>query len=407
MTSPASTFAERAPPSLFSSFSKKRGGRDGGISRRRVSSSLSASSSTSSSSTSSSSSSTSPENDLLRAMCTAVQLCSKLTSKTQKLLESSDQVSKSDDSPVTVADYAAQAVVCYVLEQKYPNVALLAEEDAKALRGDSQEAKGLLDKITEITNECVFGDDTSEYLSGEEVARLIDRGNHEGGSESTFFVLDPIDGTKGFINQRQYAIALGLCEKGKVVGGVLGCPNMPMKKIPEDVDALETEKPGVIFAAYKNMGCKYAAMDAKEPLGKDSFTATSDQMIKSGKDGARYMESWGDSIVADHAFTNALSEKVGITRKALRIDSQAKYGSLSRGDAHIYLRFPPKTYREKVWDHAAGAIIVSESGGVISDAAGEPLEFGKGRFLNINGGIIASATPELHEQLLKAIADLR
>ena len=181
---------------------------------------------------------------------------------------------------------------------------------------------------------------------------------------------------------------------------------MPMSKIPEDVDALETKKPGVIFAAYENLGCKYAAMDAKEPVGKDSFTATSDQLVKCGEDGARYMESWGDSIVADHAFTNTLSEKVGITRKALRIDSQAKYGSLSRGDAHIYLRFPPKTYREKVWDHAAGAIIISESGGVISDAAGVPLEFGKGRFLDINGGIVASATPELHEQLLKAIADL-
>ena len=365
----------------------------------RVESSFSASSSSSSSSSS--------DYDMLQAMCEAVQLCAKLTSKTQKLLETSDQVSKSDDSPVTVADYAAQAVVSYVLEQKYPDVALLAEEDAKALRGGSKEAKGLLEKMTEITNDCVFGDDVSEYLSREEVARLIDRGNHEGGSESTFFVLDPIDGTKGFINQRQYAIALGLCEKGKVVGGVLGCPNMPMTKIPEDVDALETEKPGVIFAAYENFGCKYAAMDAKEPLGKDSFIATSDQFVKCGKDGARYMESWGDSIVADHAFTNALSEKVGITRKALRIDSQAKYGSLSRGDAHIYLRFPPKTYREKVWDHAAGAIIVSESGGVISDAAGVPLEFGKGRFLDINGGIVASSTPELHEQLLKAIADLR
>ena len=72
-------------------------------------------------------------------MCEAVQLCSKLTSKTQKMLESSDQVSKLDDSPVTVADYAAQAVVSYVLEQKYPDVALLAEEDAKALRGGSEE----------------------------------------------------------------------------------------------------------------------------------------------------------------------------------------------------------------------------------------------------------------------------
>ena len=74
---------------------------------------------------------------------------------------------------------------------------------------------------------------------------------------------------------------------------------------------------------------------------------------------------------------------------------------------YLFKRFPPKTYREKVWDQAAGAIIVSESGGVISDAAGVPLEFGKGRFLDINGGIVASSTPELHEQLLKAIADLR
>ena len=66
---------------------------------------------------------------------------------------------------MTVADYAAQAVVSYVLEQKYPDVALLAEEDAKALRGGSKEAQGLLEKITEITNDCVFGDDVSEYLS--------------------------------------------------------------------------------------------------------------------------------------------------------------------------------------------------------------------------------------------------
>ena len=64
-------------------------------------------------------------------MCEAVQLCSKVNLEDAKMLESSDQVSKLDDSPVTVADYAAQAVVSYVLEQKYPDVALLAEEDAK------------------------------------------------------------------------------------------------------------------------------------------------------------------------------------------------------------------------------------------------------------------------------------
>ena len=43
----------------------------------------------------------------------------------------------------------------------------------------------------------------------------------------------------------------------------------------------------------------------------------------------------------------------------VRIDSQAKYGALSRGDGAIYLRFPHKGYREKIWDHVAGAIVVT------------------------------------------------
>ena len=346
--------------------------------------------------------------ETLRAMCTAVQKCSELTSKTQASLANADRVNKkSDDSPVTVADYAAQAVVTYILEQTFPSVGMLAEEDGSELRTNPE----LLKRVAKLTNECMFEEEasSSSSLSEEEVLRIIDRGGrHEGGSDSTFFVLDPIDGTKGFINQRQYAIALGLCENGRIVGGVLGCPNMPMgKSDDESLEQLQTEKPGVVFCAYENLGCWYSLMDAEEPLGKDSFLATSDAFVKSGKDGARYMESWGDSIVADHAFTNELSEKIGITKKPLRVDSQAKYGSLSRGDTHIYLRFPPKTYREKVWDHAAGAIIVSESGGVISDASGEPLQFGKGRFLDINGGIVASATPALHQQLINAIASLR
>lgn len=46
-------------------------------------------------------------------------------------------------------------------------------------------------------------------------------------------------------------------------------------------------------------------------------------------------------------------------------------GALARGDAAINLRFPRRGYREKIWDHAAGALIVQEAGGKISDASGE------------------------------------
>lgn len=52
-------------------------------------------------------------------------------------------------------------------------------------------------------------------------------------------------------------------------------------------------------------------------------------------------------------------QKLGVKAPPVRIDSQAKYGALSRGDGAIYLRFPNKGYREKIWDHAAGYIVVA------------------------------------------------
>uniref|UniRef100_A0A7S1EPK2 3'(2'),5'-bisphosphate nucleotidase n=1 Tax=Ostreococcus mediterraneus TaxID=1486918 RepID=A0A7S1EPK2_9CHLO len=95
-----------------------------------------------------------------------------------------------------------------------------------------------------------------------------------------------------------------------------------------------------------------------------------------------------------------------MTSPPVRIDSMAKYAALARGDTNMYLRFPPKTYREKVWDHAAGAIVVQEAGGVITDGSGKPLDFSKGRFLDIDMGIVATSTPELHAKLLETIAQV-
>ena len=119
------------------------------------------------------------------------------------------------------------------------------------------------------------------------------------------------------------------------------------------------------------------------------------------------MESWGDSIVADHGGTARLADALGVASPPVRIDSMAKYGALARGDTDLYLRFPPATYREKVWDHAAGAAVVTAAGGVISDGAGKPLDFAAGRFLDVEKGIVASATPELHAELLAAVAARR
>ena len=331
----------------------------------------------------------------------AVRLAGALCRKIQFDLQRGEKVSKSDDSPVTVADFAAQAVVSCVLAESCPAVGLVAEENASDMRQPSGAV--LRARVTEMVNETLR-DVLGRALSEGEVMDAIDRGMSDGGKTGSFWILDPIDGTKGFINGRQYAIALALMEDGEVTGGVLGCPNMPSDTIPRGATEIPTSSPGCIFIAYRGCGTTVGALDAREPL-HEGVKVTTERVVDSSE--ATYMESWGDSIVADHGFTNSLSAAMGMTSPPVRIDSMAKYGALARGDTNMYLRFPPASYREKVWDHAAGAIVVQEAGGVITDGVGNPLDFSNGRFLDIDIGIVATSTPALHATLLETIAKVR
>lgn len=63
---------------------------------------------------------------------------------------------------------------------------------------------------------------------------LTDLGSSPGGAEGRHWVLDPIDGTRGFVGMRQYAVCLGMLQEGEVVLGVLGCPNLPQATVGDD-----------------------------------------------------------------------------------------------------------------------------------------------------------------------------
>ena len=72
----------------------------------------------------------------------------------------------------------------------------------------------------------------------------------------------------------------------------------------------------------------------------------------------------------------------------------------------IYLRLPTRPdYREKIWDHAAGALIVSEAGGVVTDVTGRPLEFNHGHELAVNQGVIVT-NGRLHQRVIESINNL-
>ncbi|KAL2521290.1 Inositol monophosphatase family protein [Forsythia ovata] len=327
----------------------------------------------------------------LAAAKKAASLAARLCQKVQKALLQSDVQSKYDNTPVTVADYGSQALVSFILEKELPSMSfsLVAEEDSEDLR--KEEAQGTLKRITDLVNETLASDGmTDTPLFEEDVLVAIDNGKSEGGPRGQHWVLDPIDGTKGFLRGDQYAIALALLDEGKVVLGVLACPNLPLASIASHNQHISKDGVGCLFYAQVGTGTYMKSLDGSRET-KVHVCATENP------EEASFFESFEAA-----SFDARL--KLGVEVPPVRIDSQAKYGALSRGDGAIYLRFPHKGYREKIWDHAAGYIVVAEAGGVATDAAGNPLDFSRGRYLDLDTGIIVT-NQKLMPALLKAVQE--
>ena len=289
---------------------------------------------------------------------------------------------KSDRSPVTVADYASQALICQSLAVAFADDPVVAEENAQALHQHEQ-AK-LLTQVTDYVSRWLPG------ATPADVCDWIDYGGADPGSR--FWTLDPIDGTKGFLRHEQFAIALALIEAGQVQVGAVACPNLPL-----DLEHPSTRR-GVVFLAVRGQGAEMFTLangGESRPIAVSSLADPA---------AARFVESVEPSHT-DHAAHQALAQALGITRPSLRLDSQAKYGVVARGDAAIYLRLPsPQTpdYRERIWDHAAGALLVEEAGGRVTDAHGQNLDFSQGRRLSNNRGIVVS-NGTFHAAILEAI----
>ena len=311
----------------------------------------------------------------------AVLHASRLCRTVQRNLVAGSTLTKDDRSPVTVADYGAQAVVGHLLGRAFPAIPMVGEEDAGALRRPENAA--LLEKVLANVAEVLPG------LSAAEVLTAIDRGTWPGGAEGRHWTLDPIDGTKGFLRLEQYAVALALIEDGQVVLGVLGCPNLPHDETRPEQGA------GCLFVAVRGQGAFMRTLDdaTERPV---RVSAEADPA------GARFCESV-EKAHSSQSDSARVAELLGIAAPPFRIDSQCKYAAVARGDASIYLRLPTrKDYVERIWDHAAGVAVITEAGGAVSDVRGHPLDFSLGRGLERNAGVVVT-NGLLHGRVLGAV----
>jgi 3'(2'), 5'-bisphosphate nucleotidase len=314
----------------------------------------------------------------------AVERASRLCRSVQANLVSEASMEKDDKSPVTVADFGAQAVVTHALTGAFPAVPLVGEEDASALREpDNGELRTRVeDSVCE----------TDPSIDRGRVLELIDYGVHEGGATGRHWTLDPIDGTKGFLRRDQYAVALGLIEDGEVVLGVLGCPNLPVRADDPDGDR------GCLFVAVKGQGSFMRPLGGSREVRIHVTDVTDPSQASFCESVEKAHSSQSDSA--------KVAEKLGITVPPYRIDSQCKYAAVARGDASIYLRLPTKKgYEEKIWDHAAGSIVITEAGGRVTDVRGADLDFSLGRTLRDNLGVIVT-NGAVHDRVVAAVIDV-
>jgi 3'(2'), 5'-bisphosphate nucleotidase len=312
----------------------------------------------------------------------------------QRKLDALRAMTKDDASPVTIADFASQAVVCRALLRAGALLGGMVAEESAAFLKQPEHAPHLAACVAALCESGVWPD-----AAPDDVIAMVDLGAADPAilnSERGGWTLDPVDGTKGFLRGEQYCISLAHIRSGRVELGVLACPNLS----PQRPGGPTFKHTGSIYYARRGRGVTMTF----DRDGDIAVSAVSHPGLKPDSP-ARLTESVETSHtrkdVAEHIMRLA-----GPVGPPVQMDSQCKYALLARGDADVYLRLPSKrAYIERIWDHAAGMLIAEEAGCVVTDIRGKKLDFSRGRGLEANEGIL-SAPPALHARLLAAILHL-
>lgn len=313
---------------------------------------------------------------------------------------------KADNTPVTVADFAVQALIIDSVGRAFPSDMFIAEEDSAAVRRDSK----IRDTVLNVLRIA-----TGESWSAERLCETMDKGGNGNANckvRSTanpprVWVLDPIDGTKGFLRGEHCCTGLGLLVNGDVELSVLGCPNLNLLRLLQGsaydnkpighIDAaLATFQPnstvaaafanetildeqfrisiphpdsGSVFFSVSNQGA--FARSLSMPLGA-AFEVSVSEVSDPAK--ARLCES-AEAQFGDRETTGRVAASLGVQSDFLRLDGMCKHCVVGAGAAEGTLRLPPQGYREKIWDHVAGDHFVREAGGLVTDLRGGRLDY--------------------------------
>ncbi|KAJ5543117.1 hypothetical protein N7535_005546 [Penicillium sp. DV-2018c] len=323
---------------------------------------------------------------------------------TKALLSAVDKgaLDKSDASPVTIADFAAQASIIAAIHNVFPDDDIVGEEDATALRSNPE----LLERAWELATNTHLTDPESEALlhtpsTRDEFLDLIDLGAKGSCTPtSRTWTLDPVDGTATYISGGQYAVCLSLIENGVQKIGVLGCPNLlPSGLVTEE--RVDRDGLGQMISAEAGQGVTIRPMGTgallparpleqvpqvreEEVLFIDTRAATTQDLEAHGRVAAALGCAWPNPVDLWSA--------------------QMRYVAIAvQGGCNAFVKVPlSDEYRSKIWDHAGGMLIVQELGCLVTDLEGQPVDCAQGRTLARCHGMVVGPV-SVHKKIVEAV----
>lgn len=307
-----------------------------------------------------------------------VALARKAVSATERIRKKGiEAVTKKDGTPVTQADIVSQAIILAGLRKHFPNDRIAAEEKL-TLDGETE----LKARASEMLQELMNAYDAAEHLEN----WVNYRGDPKG---SRIWMIDPIDGTKGFKKGLCYAIAIGLYFDGKARFGCMAVPSFP------EIDGTRHET--VIAYAGEGIGAFWLKAGGDRP--KRLHVSDIKRISKLRVVGSRAHDR-GD-------ICGKFVKAAGIGQTG-RMDGQAKYLMLASGQADVYIRSADPVYGVAFpWDHCSGQVILEEAGGKVTDFAGKPLNYDQfpGSPIRDLEGLVAS-NAKCHDEILALIRTL-
>ncbi|XP_047048894.1 putative PAP-specific phosphatase, mitochondrial [Lolium rigidum] len=370
-----------------------------------------------------------PHHRELAAAMASVERACRLCVDVKETLLSNDRdkrrvVEKNDQTHVTTADFGVQALISFELQQLFPSIPLVAEEDSTFLRSPDADA-GIVDSISSFVARNVSNNGST--LTHDDVLRAIDRGGREAVSfdskPATYWILDPIDGTKGFLkgNDTLYVVGLALVVDGKLAVGVMGCPNWSNATTivnKEDESAAACHGDGMLMVSH--VGCGTWSRPLSAGIGQ--FTTPLDAWTRCSVDPCSVLHMARFCIVDSHTwdmmplsahFDSTMDESEPRDENKILLQnscggSLSKYLMVACGRMSVFILLARAAKLLKTWDHAVGVICVEEAGGQTCDWSGKPLDFAAertGRRIIYPTGGILSTNAALHDKLVEMVSE--